>query len=57
MRDGHQRALDGLRGVAAFMVVIFHMDAFFGSLFSPSDKYISIRRCGNSTAASSMVIS
>ncbi|MEJ2768153.1 acyltransferase [Mycetohabitans sp. B46] len=22
------------------MVVIFHMDAFFGSLFSPSDKYI-----------------
>ncbi|WP_175982543.1 acyltransferase family protein [Caballeronia zhejiangensis] len=35
----HNAALDGLRGVAAFLVVLFHMEAFVGSAFSPTDKY------------------
>lgn len=35
----HVKSLDGLRGLAAFVVVLFHMDAFFGTAFSPNGQY------------------
>ena len=35
----HVKSLDGLRGIAALIVVLFHMDAFFGTVFSPNGLY------------------
>ncbi len=35
----HVKSLDGLRGIAALIVVLFHMDAFFGTVFSPDGLY------------------
>lgn len=35
----HVKSLDGLRGIAALIVVLFHMDAFFGTAFSFNGQY------------------
>jgi len=37
--EKHNQALDGLRGIASLIVILFHMDAFFGIAFSHNNLY------------------